>query len=186
MDHATRTVLFIQGGGEGVHDHWDNKLAEGLRNGLGPDYNVLYPRMPNEADPLYAAWRATLHRKLAALGERAHLVGHSVGATILIKALSEEPPKSTVGGIFLIAAPFVGDGGWKSEDLQLPSELGGRIPGSMPVYFYYGSKDATVPFDHASLYARAIPQAVVRRLVGRDHQLNDDLSEVAADIRRLE
>jgi len=35
------------------------------------------------------------------------------------------------------------------------------------------------------LYARAIPQAVVRRLTGRDHQLNNDMSEVAADIRRL-
>ena len=186
MDNATRTVLFIQGGGEGVHDHWDNKLAESLRSGLGPDYSVVYPRMPNEADPHYAAWKATLHSELAALGERAHLVGHSVGATILIKALSEEPPKPTSGGLFLVAAPFVGEDGWKSEDLELPSELGARIPESMPIHFYYGSKDATVPFDHASLYARAIPHAVVRRFAGRDHQLDNDLSEVAADIRRLE
>jgi hypothetical protein len=27
------------------------------------------------------------------------------------------------------------------------------------------------------------PQAVVRRLAGRDHQLNEDMSEAAADIR---
>ena len=186
MDNAPRRVLFIQGGGEGAHDHWDNKLAESLRSDLGPDYSVVYPRMPNEADPDYAAWKETLRSELATLGERAHLVAHSVGATILIKALSEESPKSMVGGIFLIAAPFVGEGGWKSEDLELPSELGGRIPESTPIYFYYGSNDATVPFDHASLYGRAIPQAVVRRLVGRDHQLDNDLSEVAADIRRLE
>ena len=87
-----------------------------------------------------------------------------------------------VGGIFLIAAPFVGEGGWKSEELELPSELGARIHESIPIYFFYGSKDATVPVDHANLYARAIPQAVVRHLVDRDHQLNNDLSEVAADI----
>ena len=40
-------------------------------------------------------------------------------------------------------------------------------------------------YEHVGLYARAIPQAVVRRLNGRDHQLNNDMSEVAAEIRRL-
>ena len=41
------------------------------------------------------------------------------------------------------------------------------------------------PFEHVRLYAKAIPRAVVRRLSGRDHQLNNDMSEVGADIRRL-
>ncbi len=30
-----RTILFIQGGGEGTHDEWDNKLVDTLRMGLG-------------------------------------------------------------------------------------------------------------------------------------------------------
>jgi hypothetical protein len=38
---------------------------------------------------------------------------------------------------------------------------------------------------HVDLYKKSIPHAQVRKLEGRDHQLNDDLSEVAADIRRL-
>jgi hypothetical protein len=50
---------------------------------------------------------------------------------------------------------------------------------------YIGTDDEMVSLEHASLYQRAIPQAVVRRLDGRDHQLNNDLSEVAADILRL-
>ena len=90
-----------------------------------------------------------------------------------------------IGGIFLIAAPFVGEGGWTSNDVELPSDLGSRLPASMPVYLYHGSNDEEIPFDHVALYARAIPQAVVRPFTGRDHQLNEDLSEVAADIRRL-
>ena len=36
------------------------------------------------------------------------------------------------------------------------------------------------------LYARALPQATVYVLPGRDHQLNNDLSEVARDIRSFE
>jgi hypothetical protein len=35
------------------------------------------------------------------------------------------------------------------------------------------------------LYAEAIPYARVRRLANRDHQLNNDLTEVASDIRKL-
>lgn len=39
-----------------------------------------------------------------------------------------------------------------------------------------------VPVSHVDMYANIIPQASVRRLAGRDHQLNEDLSEVASDI----
>ena len=38
---------------------------------------------------------------------------------------------------------------------------------------------------HAELCARAIPQAQLHRLPGRDHQLNNALSEVAEVIKRL-
>jgi hypothetical protein len=43
--------------------------------------------------------------------------------------------------------------------------------------------DATAPASHADLYARAIPQARVSLLPHRDHQLNNDLSEIAATIK---
>ena len=113
------------------------------------------------------------------------MVGHSIGGTILINTLVEESPDLALSGIFLLAAPFVGEGGWPSEDIKPMSDLGKSLPAQTPVYAYHGSEDETVPFEHVGLYARAIPHAVVRRLTGRDHQLNNDLSEVAADIRRL-
>ena len=92
------------------------------------------------------------------------------------------PPR--IGGIFLTAAPFVGDGGWPSEDISL-SDIGARLPEAAPIFLYHGNKDETAPFGHVDLYAKAIPQAVVRRLPGRDHQLNNDMAGVAADIRRV-
>jgi predicted alpha/beta hydrolase family esterase len=178
-------VLFVQGGGEGTHDEWDNKLVESLERNLGPDREVRYPRMPNEADPNYARWKAALKKEFAALGDGAILMGHSIGGTILVHVLAEEPPEWTPSGIFLIAAPFVGKGGWPGEDIRPISDLGGRLPPQAPVYLYHGSKDETAPYEHVRLYEHAIPQAVVRRLTDRDHQLNNDLSAVAADIRRL-
>jgi predicted alpha/beta hydrolase family esterase len=179
-------LLFIQGGGaKGTHDEWDNKLVESLGRELGPDYEIRYPLMPNEADPNYARWESALRSELAMLRDGAILVGHSVGATILINALGEEPPGLRLRGIFLIAAPFIGKDGWPSEDIEPMSGLGVRLPERVPVYLYHGSEDETVPFEHVGLYARAIPQAVVRRLASRNHQLDEDMSEVAADILRL-
>jgi predicted alpha/beta hydrolase family esterase len=178
-------VLFIQGGGEGAHDEWDDKLVEHLGRELGPDYEIRYPHMPNEADPNYARWKAALKKEFGRLDEGAIVVGHSIGGTILINTLAEEPPDLALSGIFLLASPFVGEGGWPGEDIKPMSGLGRRLPARTPVYVYHGSADETAPFEHAGLYANSIPQAIVRRLTGRDHQLNNDMSEVAADIRRL-
>ncbi len=178
-------VLFVQGGGEGAHDDWDDRLVDSLRRGLGPTYEIRYPRMPRESEPSYARWRAVLARELRKLDAGAVLVGHSIGGTILINTLADEPPAIALRGVFLVAAPFVGDGGWPSDDIGPMAGLGLRLPARTPVHIYHGRADATAPVEHADLYASAIPQAVVRRLEGRDHQLNDDLSEVAADILSL-
>lgn len=49
-----RQILFIQGGGAGAYDVWDDKLVESLRRELGGGHEVRYPRMPDEGDPSYA------------------------------------------------------------------------------------------------------------------------------------
>ena len=184
-DAMTQQVLFVQGGGKRVHDEWDNRIVESLERELGREYTVRYPRMPHEADPKYADWKAALKREFAGLDDGAILVGHSIGGTILIRTLADDPPKRIIGSIFLIAAPFVGDGGWPSDEIEPLSDLGAKLPKHTPIYLYHGSKDQTVPFGHVELYAKSIPQAVVRRLAGRDHQLNNNMSDVAADIQRV-
>jgi predicted alpha/beta hydrolase family esterase len=182
----TKQVLFIQGGGDGVHDEWDNKLVDSLRDALGPRYEIRYPIMPNEADPKYAAWKAAVENEFAALEDGAILVGHSLGGTILINVLAERAPNCALGAIVLIAAPFIGKGGWKSEDIEPRPDLAARLPRGVPIFLYHGRKDETAPLGHVDLYAEAVPGSHVRRLEGRDHQLNNDLSEVANDIRKLD
>lgn len=181
-----RTVLFVQGGGAGVHDQWDHKLVASLARELGPGYEIRYPRMPREDDPRHAAWKAAIDEALAALDDRAILVGHSIGGTLLIHALGAQATERRFAAVFLVAAPFVGDGGWSSDELEPAGDLGARLPRDMPVHVYHGLADSTAPPSHAELYARAVPQARVHCLPGRDHQLNDDLHEIAADIRALD
>lgn len=181
-----RQLLFVQGGGKGTHDEWDNKLVASLGQELGQDYEIHYPRMPSEDDPSYALWKTALERVFGTLRDGGILVGHSVGGTILVKVLAEQLSAREFGAIFLIAAPFVGDGGWSADDLQFPPDLGARLPKGVPTHFYHGLEDEVVPPSHIELYARAVPQARVHRLPGRDHQLNNDLMEVAAAILSLE
>jgi uncharacterized protein len=176
-------VLFVQGAGEGAHEA-DAKLAASLRKALGPDYEVRYPVMPDEGSPDTAVWRRRVAEEAAAMGDDAILVGHSAGAMTLVMFLAEGEPAQRIAGVFLIAAPFCGDGGWQIEELRVPADLGDRLAPGLPVFLYHGREDEVVPFTHLGLYAKALPQAVIRALPGRNHQLNDDLSEVAADIRR--
>jgi hypothetical protein len=179
---GTRQVLFIQGAGAGAHDDWDDKLVDGLRRALGHGYEVRYPCMPDEDDPSYATWSAAIRREMTALDDGAVVAGHSVGGTILINALGERSPQRELGAIVLIAAPFVGAGGWPADEFELPRDLGASLPHGTPVHVFHGLLDETAPPSHADLYARAIPQAQVHRLPGRDHQLNNDMSEVAKAI----
>jgi predicted alpha/beta hydrolase family esterase len=179
-------VLFIQGAGAGTHDDWDLSLVESLRHELGDGFEVRYPRMPDEADPANATWGPAIRRELEALDEGSVVVGHSVGGTMLVHALTEpQLPAPALGAIILIAAPFVGAGGWPSDELELPDDLGARLPQGVPVHLFHGLEDETAPPSHADLFARAVPQARLHRLPGRDHQLNDDLAEVASVIRAI-
>lgn len=175
-------VLFIQGAGADAHDDWDSRLVASLQRELGDGHEVRYPRMPQPDDPSYAGWSAAIDHELTNAEDGVVVVGHSVGGTILATYLAEEAPERRLGAIALIAAPFVGNGGWPSDDIAPAEDLGARLPRGVPVHLFHGLEDQTVPPEHADLYRRAIPHARVRLLHGRDHQLNDDLSEVARAI----
>jgi predicted alpha/beta hydrolase family esterase len=176
-------VLFVQGAGESVHDAWDGKLVASLGRELGDAYPIVYPHMPDEADPRYATWKAALLKEFGRLEEGAILVGHSIGGAFLIHALAEQPPKQTFGALILLAAPFLGEGGWPSEEIGGRCDLAARLPAGLPIILYHGTGDTIVPLAHVNLYAKAIPRAIVRVLPNRDHQLGNDLRDIARHVR---
>lgn len=180
-----RDILFIQGAGADTHDDWDNKLVESLALSLGQRYWVHYPRMPNEDEPSYAPWKSAIADNIDKLGDGLIIVAHSIGAMILVNAMASGPTNYTINGLFLIATPFIGEGGWTSREITVRKNLGAKLPADTPVFLYHGDADETVPVDHLDLYARAIPRAKIRRLKGRNHQLNNDLREIAHDILSL-
>jgi uncharacterized protein len=181
-------VLFIHGAGEGAYEA-DKQLAASLQHSLGPEYEVHYPAMPDEENAPYEQWKHQIEKELATMQGPIVLIGHSVGASIVIKCMSELEVKKPIAGIFLIANPFWGGNGWRYEgyeELALPKGFAARLPKGASLFLYHSRDDEVVPFAHLALYAEQLPQATVREFDGRGHQFTNDLSEVAADIIGLQ
>lgn len=180
-----RQVLLIHGAGEGAY-RCDARLAESLRAGLGPGYRVRYPAMPDEDDAVYATWKEVILREVAGMGHQALLVGHSVGGSVLARIFTERGPKPAIGGLFLVASPFWHEHEfWHWEEARLPEDASDHFPGNVPLFLYHGESDEFVPVAHLGMYARALPRGTVRRLPGRNHQINDDMTEIVRDIEAL-
>ena len=179
-------VLFIQGAGSvGAHEE-DRALVQSLRNTLGSGFAVHYPPMPDEAEPKFDVWKTTILEHSTRLEPDLVLAGHSIGASVLAKVMTTPGNKPACRGLFLVAAPFWHDDAfWNWPDCTLARDAADRLPASLPVYFYHGTADPFVPVSHLDMYGAALPKAVLRRLPARDHQMNEDLSEVASDIASL-
>ena len=116
------------------------------------------------------------------------LAAHSLGGSFLLKYLSEEKIETRVAGLFLISTPYWGGDGWRYdgyEAVALSEDFASKLPKGAPIFFYHGRDDEFVPFAHLALYQEKLPEATIRILDGRGHQLSNDLSEVAADIKSL-
>ena len=179
-----KQVLFVQGGGQGAYEE-DKKMAANLRDALGADYDVRCPKLPDEVSPEYKAWRDRIAGELAELEDEVILVGHSLGASVLLKYLSEAKVEKSAAGVFLIAPPYWGVEDWEVDEYALQADFASKLPAWLPMFFYHSRDDEWVPFAHLALYKEKLPQATIREFDGRGHQFDDDLSEVAQDIEGL-
>jgi predicted alpha/beta hydrolase family esterase len=110
-------------------------------------------------------------------------VGHSFGASVLLKYLSETVRRPAFAGLFLIATPFWGP---DFPEFALAPDFGKRLRDVSPLYLYHSRDDPEIPLETLDRYRRALPRARVRVLEGRGHEFNQpQFPELAADIRRL-
>src|SRR5690349_11584677 len=156
-------IFFIHGsGGEGAYEE-DGILVASLQNALGSAYTVRYPKMPLEESAGYEDWKAQIAKELSALDEDVILVAHSVGGSILLKYLTEEPIEKSIAGLFLLATPyFGGDKNWDYPDMTLAQDFATKLPSIARIFLYHSRDDEVVPFAHLALYAAKLPRAIVR------------------------
>jgi len=178
-------VLFIQGAGDGAHAE-DALLADSLKKTLGTEFDIEYPAMVDEAEADLPVLTRQIDEAIASLDGEIIAVGHSVGASILAKHLSEADANPRITGVFLLATPFWGgDGIWTWEEGKLDRSAATRLAERVPVFLYHCRDDEVVPFTHLKPNAAYMPAATVRELAAGGHQFGNDLTVVARDIRTL-
>jgi len=176
-------VLFIQGGGEGAYTE-DQHIADALVAALGSSWHVHYPAMPREADPDYNEWKKQIHSRLSALSEPVILVGHSLGASIILKYLCDSPAVLPAA-VFVIASPVWHDEqDWYWPAAALPANAGSVIPKEVPLFLYQAKDDSVVPVKHVHILSELFPHAHIRIFKDGGHQFEKHISAVAKDILR--
>jgi uncharacterized protein len=179
-----KQVLFIQGGGNGGYEA-DAKMVASLQEALGKDYEISYPRMQTDDAAPDFSWLKQIGKEIAKLNDDVILVAHSLGASLLLKYLSENKVPKKAAGIFLASTPF-----WSGKEewvqgLKLQEDFAEGVPENSRIFFYHCRDDEEIPFDHLASYRNKLPLATFREIENGGHQLGNNLNLIAKDIKDL-
>lgn len=181
-----KQILFAHSGGkQGSPGQGSFDLASTLQTELSNEYDIHCPVIDDPEAPTYKMWKKLFNAEFRKITEPFILVGHSLGASMLLKYLSEENPKISFSGLFLLSTPLWGKNGWDVEDFVLRENFEARLKNITSVYLYHCKNDAVVPFNHLDFYKKAFPNSTVRVLNGSDHAFANGLPELVSDIKAL-
>jgi predicted alpha/beta hydrolase family esterase len=128
-------VLFIQGGGDGGYEA-DKALVKSLQENLGIEYDIKYPEIKSEESKPDFGWTKQIERKISDTKNDVFIVGHSFGASMILKYLFENSVNKNIKSIFLIATPFwSGNEDWEIG-LKLQGNFADKLPNEVPIFFY--------------------------------------------------
>ncbi|TDH26935.1 hypothetical protein EXU57_09015 [Segetibacter sp. 3557_3] len=179
-----KPVIFIQGGGDDGYEA-DKALVNSLQASLGDDYRIYYPVIQSNEELSDFGWPLQINQTVLNTKGEPVIVGHSLGASMLLKYLSENALAKKIKGIFLIATPFwSGNEDWKTG-LKLQENFCDKLPHDVPFFFYHCKDDEVTPLSHLEYYKQKVTQATFRELENGGHQFNNDLTLVAQDIKSL-
>lgn len=181
-----RQVLFVHSAGIQRPDEGSGPLVTYLGEELGSEYDIRFPMMPDADEPHYTDWRKELKNELSSFNKKVILIGHSLGGSVLLKYLSEEPVDKQITGLFLVAVPYWGMPGWDVEEFMLRKDFNAIATVTGKFFFYYSDADEVVPVEHGDRYAKILSGAIVRILSGYTHEFREGLPELVKDVRSLE
>ena len=177
-------LIFFHGGGSEEDYEADAKLVASLKLELGSGYSIHHPLLPNDGTPDLGR-RKQIPHEISASEDNVILVGHSLGASMLLACLSEVKIRKKIAGIFLLATPFwKGDEDWV-EAFKLKPDFAKQLDKKIPLYFYHCRDDEEVPFGHLTIYKQHLTWASFREISTGGHQFNNDLTIVAIDIKSI-
>lgn len=184
-----KSIFFAHSGGaqsnpgEGSYD-----LVEWLRQNL-PDYQVSFPLIADPEAPSWEMWQKMFQQELEPLAAKTLLIGHSLGGSMLLKYLSEQPDalKNTpIKAFILISTPVWGTTDWKVAEFGLKPDYVDALPDLPEIHIFHSEADSIVPYKHAEIYQQQLPDAVLHLQPGDNHVFSEGLPELIALIRELE
>ncbi|MEO5995362.1 MAG: alpha/beta hydrolase [Chitinophagaceae bacterium] len=179
-----KQILFFQGRGDGGYEA-DKALVNSLQENLGNEYNINYPEIkPNESKSDFG-WTQQIDKEIFKTKGDIIIVAHSFGASMILKYFSENPANKKIEGVFLVSTPFwSGSEDWKIG-LKLKENFAEKLPNEVSIFFYHCEDDEEMPFSHLNEYKQNVTQATFRKIKSGGHQLDNDLTLVASDIKLL-
>lgn len=165
------------GPGKGSYD-----LVKYLRTGLGEGFQVLFPKIEKPNSPTYEKYKKMYRLAFMKLTEPVILVGHSLGASTLLKYLSEEKHRLMIRGLLLLATPY-----WKNnmKEFQLEENFQQKITGITPVFLYQSKNDPELSPEHLAFYRDKLSWAKTREIEGDEHIFSKGLPVLMEDIRSI-
>tara|TARA_B100000745_G_scaffold206137_1_gene136309 strand:+ start:753 stop:1379 length:627 start_codon:yes stop_codon:yes gene_type:complete len=163
---------------------WRDSLAEKLE---GEGFEYLFVAMPDRWNADYTAWSIWFEKYLPYLDESPNVfVGHSLGASFLLKYLAENKLDTNVRQLHLVspAIGFVPTHGLEKfasagMDLSLVAEQASEI------HIYHSKDDEVVDYKDSEELAKVLPSAVLHTFTDRGHFLTPEFREIEEEILRL-
>lgn len=178
-----KQILFIHGGGDDGYGS-DRIMMESLRKELGDDYEITYPRMPEDDLPDFG-WIKQMKQDISKLDDGLIIVAHSLGASLLLKYLSEHPVTKKIAAVFLLAPPFwSGKEDWV-QGFILQDDFAGKLPSDFPISLYQCLDDDVVPYDHFTTYRQKLSAVEFHEIESGGHQFEGAMDQIAQAIRKL-
>ncbi len=154
-----------------------------LRENLGEEYEVFIPTMPNKYNAKYEEWKIWFEKIIPQLNDGLILIGHSLGASFLIKYLSENEIQRVIKALFLVGTPYDVDCfGFGLASFALPEKI--NMP-TKNIFLYHSKDDFVVPFSAFEKYKVIFPNAIFKEFEDRTHFIDDNFPELSVDIKSL-
>ena len=160
---------------------WKDSLASKL-----PDFEVIYPKMPNAKNVRYPEWKIWFEKLFHLLNDNVILIGHSLGGIFLAKYLSENNFPKKIKSVHLVAAPYDTEHCKESlADFALTKDLANFTKQAGKIFLYQSKDDAEVPCADVEKYKRDIPSATIEIFDDRGHFIQEEFPELVKDIKNL-
>lgn len=150
---------------------------------LSETHDVLVPLMPCKQNAEYEPWKIWFERHLEFITEpEPIIIGHSLGASFLLKWLSENKFPKKISQLHLIAP-------WVSDDVPLNLERiktfkadqakFGNIPGQcLKVHLWHSEDDTVVPYNNAQIIKTVMPEVILHSFKDRGHFIQPAFMEL--------